>query len=172
MSSAEEDVFLSDNEEMDTTIVPSTHSRSNSILSHTSRALVEEEGQTLRAGHKFRRNLLKPEHYGLLTSTEEIKNDPAHAKLIVVLLDELSEDDEELRKKVREQGAVRLFQEDRELIMKRLRDKDPLYWESFIEAQEKARANLKVGTDTEPFAHRPKDIHDKEIIIDEQAISD
>lgn len=166
MSSADGDAVFSDGEEMDTTIVPPTRSRSNSILSHTSRALAEEEGRTLRVGHKFRRNLLRPEHYGLLTSTEEIKNDPAHAKLIVALMDEISEEDEGLRKKVQEQGAVKTFQEDRELIMKRLQDKDPQYWATFTEAQEKARANLKVGTDTgNPIDH-------KDIAVDEHAISD
>ena len=153
---------------------PFTRNHSNSMLSHTSKALAEEEGQTLRAGHRFRRNFLKPEHYGLLTSTEELKNDPAHTKLIVTLLEELGEDDEELQRKVEEEGAVRTFQENRELIVSRLHDKDPQYWESFIEAQQKARANVKVGTGDVPEADAAAAIahRNKNLTVDEQAIED
>lgn len=175
MSSADGDGIMTDTEEAGVTIMPSlSRSHSNSMLSHTSKALAEEEGQTLRAGHRFRRNFLKPEHYGLLTSTEELKSDPAHTKLIVALLEELGEDDEELQRKVEEQGAVRTFQENRELIVRRLCDKDPQYWASFIEAQQKARANVKVGTtdvaETDPtaaIAHQGKGL-----AVDEQAIED
>ncbi len=172
--SSDGDAAISDTEEMGTAILsPTTRSRSNSILSHTSRALAEEEGRTLRVGHKFRRNFLRSEHYGLLTSTEEIKNDPAHTELIEAMLEEVCEDDEGLRRKVQEQGAVKTFQEDKDLIMQRLRDTDPAYWANFIEAQEKARANLKVGTDTETFVvNGSKHTGGKGITVDEQAIMD
>ncbi|RYP66374.1 hypothetical protein DL770_008815 [Monosporascus sp. CRB-9-2] len=170
--SADGDAILSDAEETGTAVRSPSRSRSNSIISHTSRALAEEEGRALRVGHRFRRNFLRPEHYGLLTSTEEIKNDPAHTKLIASLLDELSEEDEGLWKKLQEQGAVKTFQEEREFIVKRLRDKDPQYWESFIESQEKARANVKVGSPTEPSATDSKETNGKGIIVDEQAIVD
>ncbi|RYP60087.1 hypothetical protein DL771_010630 [Monosporascus sp. 5C6A] len=170
--SADGDAVLSDAEETGTAVRSSSRSRSNSIISHTSRALAEEEGRTLRVGHRFRRNFLRPEHYGLLTSTEEIKNDPAHTKLIASLLDELSEEDEELSKKLQEQGAVKTFQEEREFIVKRLRDKDPQSWEAFIESQEKARANVKVGSPTEASANDSGETDGKGITVDEQAIVD
>ncbi|RYP53804.1 hypothetical protein DL768_001255 [Monosporascus sp. mg162] len=172
LDSAEGDAVLSDAEETGTAVRSSSRSRSNSIISHTSRALAEEEGRALRVGHRFRRNFLRPEHYGLLTSTEEIKNDLAHTKLIASLLDELSEEDEGLWKKLQEQGAVKTFQEEREFIVKRLRDKDPQYWESFIESQEKARANVKVGSPTEASVNDSKETNGKGIIVDEQAIVD
>jgi hypothetical protein len=173
ISSTEADpVLLSDTE--DTTALRSpTHKRSNSVISHTSRALAEEEGRALRVGHRFRRGFLKAEHYDLITG-EEITNDPAHERMIVGLLDELAEDHPDIREKIDKQGYVTTFKEDRADVLKRLHDKDPLYWNRFIESQEKARANVKVeanGTSAVNLDHIKSAAAQKDA-ADESAIAD
>lgn len=120
-------------------------------------------------GHRFRRGLIKQEHFDLLTGSEEIRNDPDHIKLIVGLMDELFEKDEPVQKDIKELGPVCAFQKHREEIVKRLRDEDPAYWESFVEAQEKARANVQVATTetTKPVVQQ-----ESAIIDDEDAVAD
>ncbi|KAI4861543.1 RNI-like protein [Hypoxylon rubiginosum] len=171
ISSLEADAgLLSDTEDIETEVrSPASRSRSNSIISHTSKALAEEEGRALRVGHRFRRGLIKQEHFDLLTGSEEIRNDPDHIKLIVGLMDELFEKDEPVQKDIKELGPVCAFQKHREEIVKRLRDEDPAYWESFVEAQEKARANVQVATTetTKPVVQQ-----ESAIIDDEDAVAD
>ncbi|KAI6090571.1 RNI-like protein [Hypoxylon rubiginosum] len=162
--------LMSDAEDMETEVrSPSTRSRSNSIISHTSKALAEEEGRALRVGHRFRRGLIKQEHFDLLTGSEEIRNDPDHTKLIANLMNELFERDEQVLKDIKELGPVCAFQKHREEIVKRLRDEDPSYWESFVEAQEKARANVQVAT-TETA--KPVVVQQGGDVVDEDAIAD
>lgn len=124
-------------------------SRSNSLLSLSSRALAHEEGRILRAGHKFRAGVvgadpdLRSEHYALLTSgVEMVSADPNHARLLNDLFEELG--DKTLEEEVREKGAVAVFQERREEILELMRATDPMHWDRFVESQEMARANVKL----------------------------
>lgn len=106
----------------------------------TSRALAEEEGRVLRAGHKFRSGIFKPEHYHLLLSgIEDVGNDPNHVRVLHEMLDEL--DDEELRRKADEIGVVRVFKEDRDTVLEKLKESDPEHWERFAESQIMASKN-------------------------------
>ncbi|KAI0137902.1 RNI-like protein [Hypoxylon sp. NC0597] len=167
LSSLEIDTgLMSDTEDVETELrSPKSRSRSNSIISHSSKALVEEEGRALRVGHRFRRGLIKQEHIDLLTSSEEVGNDPSHVKVISDMMDELMDGDEQLRKDIQEKGPVRAFQEHRAEIVKRLREEDPVYWESFVEAQEKARANVQIEAKNEPQQQ-------ENAVVDEEAIAD
>lgn len=143
---------LSDEDEPDpatpTAIKSPCLSRSNSLLSLSSKALAHEEGRILRAGHKFRVGVVadapfRPEHYALLTSgLEMVGADPNHARMLHDLLEELG--DEELDAEVREKGVVAVFKERRAEIRARLRAADPAHWDRFVESQEMARANAKV----------------------------
>ncbi|KAI0471349.1 RNI-like protein [Xylaria cf. heliscus] len=134
---------LSDTEDIETELRPAIRSRSSSIISHTSRAFSEEEGRALRVGHKFRRSLMSQQQFKQLNS-EEISNNPDHVKLVTSLMEDVMEDNEEIRKRVEEKGMIKAFEENKEDIWKLLRDKDPAYWNVFLESQEKARANIKV----------------------------
>ncbi|KAK4229643.1 hypothetical protein QBC38DRAFT_98843 [Podospora fimiseda] len=117
-------------------------SRSNSIISLTSKALADEEARVLRAGHKFRAGIVRPEHYALLTSgVEEVGADPNHKRLLHELLDEMN--DEELKKEAEEKGIVEVFQERKGDILQRLKDNDPVHWDAFVESQVMARKNVK-----------------------------
>lgn len=118
-------------------------SRSNSIVSMTSRALSAEEGRVLRAGHKFRAGIFKPEHYLLLSGIEDVGNDPNHVRILHEMLDEL--DDDELRKKAEEIGVVRVFQEERDTVLEKLKASDPEHWERFAESQLMASKNRMNG---------------------------
>ena len=164
---------LSDEDEPDpatpTAIKSPCLSRSNSLLSLSSKALAHEEGRILRAGHKFRVGVVadnntntnkgdndaaaaaagpvrpdqQHQHYALLTSgLEMVGADPNHARVLHDLLEELG--DEELDREVKEKGVVQVFKERREDIRERLRAADPVYWDRFVESQEMARANVKV----------------------------
>ncbi|KAA8634215.1 hypothetical protein SMACR_05558 [Sordaria macrospora] len=116
--------------------------RSNSSLSLSSRALADEEARVLRAGHKFRSGIVKPEHYMLLNcGVEMIGADPNHARLLHELFDEL--DDDEYTKMVEERGAVAVFIENKEDVVRKLRDADPVHWDRFVESQEMARKNVE-----------------------------
>ncbi|EEY18167.1 conserved hypothetical protein [Verticillium alfalfae VaMs.102] len=132
-------------DDLDLQVRPSV-SRSNSIMSHTSRALADEEGRILRAGHKFRSGIIKPEHYGLLNSPDELSFEPKHEASMLDMVEEL--DDPELSRKAKEKGIIRLFREDRVEISEALRRVDPEYWERFVESQEKARGNVQVSSVT------------------------
>lgn len=167
-SSAEADAgLLSDTEDMETELrSPKSRSRSNSIISHSSKALVEEEGRAFRVNHIFRSGLIKPEHYDLLTSAEEIGKNPSHVTVVTSIMDELMGGDEQTKKDIQEKGPIRAFQQHREEIVKRLREEDPQYWEKFVEAQEKARANVQM--DVKNGAPQPQE----SAVIDEEAIAD
>lgn len=116
--------------------------RSNSSLSLSSRALADEEARVLRAGHKFRSGIVKPEHYMLLNcGVEMIGADPNHARLLHELFDEL--DDDEYTKMVEEHGAVEVFIENKEDVVRKLRELDPAHWDRFVESQEIARRNVE-----------------------------
>lgn len=134
---------ISDTEDLETDLRTPSHSRSNSIMSNTHKAIAVEEGRMLRAGHHVRRGFLGPEHYEMFLAADEQNVDPSHVTTISVLCDEIAEDDESFRDILREKGPMRAFKEHREYILGKLRDKDPDYWERFIEAQEKAKANIK-----------------------------
>ncbi|KAH6652749.1 hypothetical protein BKA67DRAFT_519062 [Truncatella angustata] len=164
-SSLEMDAVISDTEEaLETELRSPARSRSNSIMSHTSKALAEEEGRALRIGHKFRRGFIQA-HFDLLTGAEsEIINEPDHRKQIEHMLEDLAIDDEAIRTKLQEKGAIATFQEERNEIIKKMRDRDPVGWDRFIEAQEKTRANLQLGKKEQP----PK----TSAIADESAIAD
>lgn len=136
-------VAVSDNEDLETELKSPARSRSNSIMSSTSKALVEEEGRALRVGHKFRRGFLRQANIDLLTC-QEVANEPEQKRMIEGLLDDLGPDGEDLRKKAAVEGPVKVFQQEREEIFRRLRDIDVDYWDRFIESQEKARANVQV----------------------------
>ncbi|OTA70052.1 RNI-like protein [Hypoxylon sp. EC38] len=168
LSSLEIDTgLMSDTEDMETELrSPKSRSRSNSIISHSSKALVEEEGRALRVGHRFRRGLIKQEHIDLLTSSEDVGNDPSHVKVISDMMEELVDGDEQLRRDIQDKGPVRAFQEHRAEIVKRLREEDPVYWESFVEAQEKARANVQIEAKGETTQQQ------ENAVVDEEAIAD
>ncbi len=130
---------FSDGED-ETDILPSRLSRSNSVMSLSSKGLTNEEGRVLRAGHRFRSGWFK--HYNLLSGVEDISSDPAHKHVLYELVSDIN--DPEINRKLAEKGIVRLFKEDREQMLNVLREQDPEHWDRFIEAQEKARANLKI----------------------------
>lgn len=133
---------IEDEVEADLRVRPSRLSRTNSAISLTSKALADEEGRVLRAGHKFRVAIVKPEHYGILSGVEMVGADPKHVRLLHELLDELA--DENLSEEVRNKGVVTVFQERKEEIHKRLRELDPVHWDRFVESQEMARKNVSV----------------------------
>ncbi|KAK6082064.1 cell wall biogenesis protein Mhp1 [Seiridium cupressi] len=163
-SSAEVDPVFTDNEDLETDLLSPFRSRSNSIMSHTSKQLAVEEGRALRIGHHFRRGFIQA-HYNLLTGAEsEIGHDPDHKKMIEHMLEDLGADSEDIRKKVEAKGAIATFQEERNEILRRMRDKDPVQWDRFIEAQEKTRANIQLGNKEE----HPK----SNTLADESAIAD
>ncbi|GKT50934.1 MAP-ous protein 1 [Colletotrichum spaethianum] len=117
--------------------------RTNSTLSHTSKALAEEEGRIHRAGHKIRSGIIKPEYYGLLSGVLEVGLDPKHTAMLHQMIEEI--DDPELTQKVEEKGIMRVFNEDRDQVREGLRALDPSHWDRFVESQEKARGNVKAG---------------------------
>ncbi|KXJ90895.1 hypothetical protein Micbo1qcDRAFT_147905 [Microdochium bolleyi] len=134
---------ISDTEDFETDLRTPLHSRSNSVMSSTHKAIAEEEGRMLRAGHHFRRSFLRPEHYEVFLTTNGENIDPSQLPNIQSLCDDIAEDDEKLREILREKGPVRTFKEHRNQLLEKMRDKDPEHWERFIEAQEKAKANIK-----------------------------
>jgi hypothetical protein len=138
------DAVPSDGEE-DTEVHPAPLSRSNSVLSTTARALAAQEGRVLRAGHRFRANIITQEHFDLLSSLDAIEADPNHAPMLQELVEELG--DEELLQKMRDKGVMRTYKEDKDEIFEKLRQKDPDHWERFRESLEKAKANVTVATD-------------------------
>lgn len=118
--------------------------RSNSTISLTSKALVNEEARVLRAGHKLRASWLKPQNYdALFSSVDEIGADPNHVRVLEEMLDDIGNQD--LLKKVREKGVIRVYMEDKEQVLQALKEADPEHWERFLESQRKARANVQPG---------------------------
>ncbi|KAL7932284.1 hypothetical protein V8C35DRAFT_323196 [Trichoderma chlorosporum] len=137
---------------------PQTLSRSNSILG---KKLAEEEGRVHRAGHRFRTGFTK--HFDLLTALPDVENDPKHAHVFGDLAEEVGGEFLEMAKK---KGALQAFKEDRELLFSALRESDPEYWERFVEAQGKARANINLPA-AEKNEERPQQTR-----ADESAIGD
>lgn len=118
--------------------------RTASALSLTSKALANEEGRVLRAGHQFRSAIVKPEHYALLSSRiEMVGADPNHVRLLHELIDEFG--DEELRAQVQEKDVVKVFEENKGLIMRKMKEADEGHWDSFVESQVMARKNVGLG---------------------------
>lgn len=118
--------------------------RTGSALSLTSKALANEEGRVLRAGHQFRSAIVKPEHYALLSSRiEMVGADPNHVRLLHELIDEFG--DEELRAQVRDKDVVKVFEENKGLIMRKMKEADEGHWDSFVESQVMARKNVGLG---------------------------
>ncbi|TFB04425.1 MAP protein [Trichoderma ghanense] len=113
-----------------------TLSRSNSILG---KQLAEEEGRVHRAGHRFRSAFT--EHIDLLTTLDDVEKDPKHAHVLGEIAEEVGGEFLELAKK---KGAVHAFKEDRDILFAALKESDPEYWERFVEAQRKARANINL----------------------------
>ncbi|KAF3014024.1 hypothetical protein E8E14_010404 [Neopestalotiopsis sp. 37M] len=163
-SSLEADPVFTDTEDLETEVRSPSRSRSNSIMSHTSKQLAEEEGRALRIGHKFRRGFIQA-HYNLLTGAEsEIGNDPDHKRQIEHILEDLGTDAEDIRKKVEAKGAIATFQEERNEILRRMRDRDPAAWDRFIETQEKTRANLQL--ENKDGSLKASDLPDESAISD------
>ncbi|KAI1811410.1 RNI-like protein [Poronia punctata] len=155
---------LSEAEDIETELRTPLRSRSNSIISHTSRAFSEEEGRVLRVGHKFRRSFMSQKQFNDLNSDEEIGKNPQHVQLISSLMEDLMEDYEEIRQRVQRMGIVKAFEEDKDNIWRLLRDKDPQYWDRFLESQEKARANIKVDSNGTKI-----DASEEDAVVDDEA---
>jgi len=117
--------------------------RSDSTLSLSSKALADEEGRVLRAGHQFRTGIVKPEHYPLLSGVELVGADPKHAIMLHEILDELG--DSSLIEDAKTKGVVTVFLERKEEILRLLREVDPAHWDTFVESQVIARANAHAG---------------------------
>ena len=127
-------------EDDETNIKP--RSQSNSILSHSSKALAEEEGRTLRTVHKIRRGLIKDEHYEVLGLLEALKDDQNHVRLLNEMLEDLN--DEDLNKKAEEIGVVDTFKTEKHRVFKLLREENADHWDTFVESQEKAMKNAEI----------------------------
>ncbi|OIW23596.1 RNI-like protein [Coniochaeta ligniaria NRRL 30616] len=145
-------------------------SRSSSAVSITSRALSAEEGRVLRAGHRFRAGIFKPEHYLLASGIEDVGNDPNHVRILHEMLDEL--DDEGLRKKAEEIGVVRVFQEERATVLEKLKESDPEHWERFAESQLMASKNRMNGEQDGKVVGEGKGEGDAERGVDEAVVVD
>ncbi|KAL6799198.1 RNI-like protein [Trichoderma sp. SZMC 28013] len=135
-----------------------TLSRSNSILG---KQLAEEEGRVHRAGHRFRSGFT--DHIDLLSTLDDVENDPKHVHVFGELAEDVGGEFLEIAKK---KGAVQAFKEDREMLFSALKDSDPEYWERFVEAQGKARANINL-----PAAEKNEE-RLRQAQADESAIAD
>ena len=137
----EADLDTEENPERDVAIRPRPLARTGSAISLNSKALANEEGRVLRAGHQFRSAIVKPEHYALLSSRiEMVGADPKHVRLLHELIDELG--DENLQAQVREKGVVKVFEENKGTIMRKMKEADEGHWEVFVESQVMARKNV------------------------------
>lgn len=119
-------------------------SRTNSVLS---KKLAEEEARVHRAGHRFRSGMFTREQIDVLSTVDDIGSDPKHVPLLIGIADDLGG---EVLERVKEKGVVRTFKEDRDLVFKCMREQDPDYWETFVESQRKARANITVSESEKP----------------------
>ncbi|GFP56444.1 MAP-homologous protein 1 [Trichoderma asperellum] len=115
---------------------PRPLSRSNSILG---RKLAEEEGRVHRAGHRFRSGIT--DHVNLLSTLDDVENDPNHVRVLADLADDVGGEFLEMAK---QKGAVQAFKDHRDLLFAALKESDPEYWDRFVEAQGKARANINL----------------------------
>lgn len=82
----------------------------------------------------------------LLSGVEMVGADPNHVRILHEMLDDIG--DEELMRKEREIGVVRVFQEYREEVLRRLKEADPEHWERFAESQIMASKNVGVKQPT------------------------
>jgi hypothetical protein len=115
---------------------PKSLSRTNSILG---KKLAEEEGRVHRAGHRFRSGVT--EHIDLLSTLDDVENDPNHVRVLGDLAEDVGGEFLELAK---QKGTVQAFKDHKDILFAALKNSDPEYWESFVEAQGKARANINV----------------------------
>lgn len=137
---------------------PRPLSRSNSMLF---KELADEEARVHRAGHRLRSGF--SDHLDLLSTLDDVENDPKH----VHVLDELAEDvGGEFLEMAKKKGAGRAFKEDKELLFAAMKHNDPEYWDRFVEAQGKARANINL-----PNADKI-DERLRQLQADESAIAD
>lgn len=128
----------SDGEDESEIHVPKATPRSSSQLS---KVQAEEEGRVLRAGHRFRSGFVRREQLDILSTIDDMGAHPKHAQM----LEELAEDlGGEMLARVREKGAVRAFKEDKEVLLRSMKESDPEHWDRFVESQHKARANITV----------------------------
>ncbi|CAM1501051.1 Fc.00g102130.m01.CDS01 [Cosmosporella sp. VM-42] len=151
----EDPSLLSDNEDEAEINGAKQLSRSNSMLSKT---LAEEEGRIHRAGHRIRVSFLNQEQIDLLAIIDDIGNDPKHVHMLTEMAEDIGG---ELLELVKELGAVRAFKEHKDLAFRLMRESDPDHWERFVEAQQKARANITV-----PVKNTEAPIADESAIAD------
>lgn len=156
-------VIISDGEDENEVQGPKTLSRSNSMLSKT---LDGEEGRILREGHRFRQGMAQPvsqpnngNGIDLVASIESIGSDPNHARVLNDLAEDIGGEFLDL---VRDKGALQAYREDREALLKSMRESDTDHWDRFVEAQNKALQNIIL-------TERPKPVVAAE---DESAIAD
>lgn len=163
-SSVDADLLAEDEPESAGLEIRSPLQRSESTLSLSSKALADEEGRVLRAGHKFRAGIVKPEYYPLLSGVELVGADPKHAIMLHDLLEELG--DKSLIEDAKTKGVVAVFQERKEEILKLLRDTDPAHWDAFVESQIMAKANANASGAT------PGEVCPVAAVAAEQAVED
>ncbi|TPX18424.1 uncharacterized protein E0L32_011665 [Thyridium curvatum] len=142
-------------------------SRSNSVISMSSKGLTNEEGRILRAGHRFRSGWFNERHINLLAGVEEVGTDPMHVRILHELLDDIG--NEELKKLVEKDGPIKVFKEHRDLLLNTLREQDPEHWASFMHSQWMARANIKPEAGANQHDEGAKA---PSAVVDEVAVSD
>ncbi|EHK45383.1 hypothetical protein TRIATDRAFT_127994 [Trichoderma atroviride IMI 206040] len=135
---------------------PRPLSRSNSILG---RKLAEEEGRVHRVGHRFRSGIT--DHVNLLSTLDDVENDPNHVRVLADLADDVGGEFLELAK---QKGAVQAFKDHKDMLFAALKESDPEYWDRFVEAQGKARANINLPG-TEKNRERPQLAQDNDSAI-------
>ncbi|KAL7894623.1 hypothetical protein HDV63DRAFT_157285 [Trichoderma sp. SZMC 28014] len=135
---------------------PRPLSRSNSILG---RKLAEEEGRVHRVGHRFRSGIT--DHVNLLSTLDDVENDPNHVRVLADLADDVGGEFLELAK---QKGAVQAFKDHKDMLFAALKESDPEYWDRFVEAQGKARANINLPG-TEKNGERPELTRDNDSAI-------
>ncbi|CAG9949619.1 unnamed protein product [Clonostachys rosea f. rosea IK726] len=156
---AEDKGAISDGEDESKIQPPRPLSRSNSVLS---KLLAEEEAQVLRVGHRFRSGLFTQEQMDVLSTVDDIGNDPKHITLLTGIAEDVGG---ELLDLVKQKGVIRAFKEDRDIVFKCMQEHDPDHWDNFVESQRKARANITVPTsDTKPTVETQ--LADESAIID------
>ncbi|PON26081.1 hypothetical protein TGAM01_v205025 [Trichoderma gamsii] len=135
---------------------PRPLSRSNSILG---RKLAEEEGRVHRVGHRFRSGIT--DHVNLLSTLDDVENDPNHVRVLADLADDVGGEFLELAK---QKGAVQAFKDHKDMLFAALKESDPEYWDRFVEAQGKARANINLPG-TEKNGEKPQLARDNDSAI-------
>lgn len=144
-------VVVSDGEDESEIHPPKALSRSNSMLS---KEIAEEEGRVLRVGHRFRSGFVLKEQFDIISTIDDIGSDPKHSQMLVDLAEDVGG---ELLEKVKEKGAVRAYKEDKDVLFRSMRESDPEHWGRFVEAQQKARANITVSEKNDTETSQPTD---------------